>query len=164
VALLSAALGVVGLYQLYGAAERGGRLVYSYAGGVGIKEGNPDDVGRLLLAGLYHQAQLDRKAGRGEAAARLFEEAARRFPSDQELQLLAAESLLRDRRDPEAAIAALERFQPAKQYLRVKKAVLTADALEAAGRPADARATLETLLQELPNDGELRSRLARLRQ
>jgi uncharacterized membrane protein len=163
VALLSAVLGVGGLYYLYGAAERGGRLVYSHAGGVGIRTGDPVDVRRLLLAGLYQQAQLDRKTGDRDAAARLFEEAGRRFPDDIEVQLLAAESLLLDRRDPAAALGAVAAINPAKEYLRVRKAVLAADALDAAGRPDEARAALETLLKDLPNNRQLRARLEKSR-
>jgi hypothetical protein len=33
--------------------EHGGELVYGYAGGVGIRSGDPKDVERLLLAGYY---------------------------------------------------------------------------------------------------------------
>jgi uncharacterized membrane protein len=162
VALVSALLGTLGLYYLYGAADRGGRLVYSYAGGIGLRTGDPADVERLLLAGLYQQAQNDRRAGDREAAARLFEEAARRFPEDVEVQLLAAESLLVDRRDPSAAQTALGSINPAKEYLRVRKTMLTADALEAAGRPDDARAAVESLLKVLPNNRQLRTRLEKI--
>ena len=80
--LASALLGLGGLFVLYEAGEHGGELVYSYAGGVGIRTGAPEDVGRLLLAGLYQQAQLDRKAQHPEDAAALLELAARRFPAD----------------------------------------------------------------------------------
>ena len=46
------------------------KLVYAYAGGVGIRSGDPADVERLLLAGLYNEAQAERKAGRlNESAA-----------------------------------------------------------------------------------------------
>ena len=102
VLIASALVGLGGLYALYEAGEHGGELVYSYAGGIGIRTGAPEDVGRLLLAGLYHQAQLDRKAQRPEDAAVLIEMAARRFPSD---PLAAAESLLLDRKDAGAAVA-----------------------------------------------------------
>ncbi len=59
----SAAVGLVGLFFLYETGEEGGELVYSYAGGIGLRTGEPEDVGRLLLAGQYHQAMLDRKNG-----------------------------------------------------------------------------------------------------
>ena len=54
----------LGLFCLYEAGEHGGELVYAYAGGVGIRSGDPADVERLLLAGLYNGAQAERKAGR----------------------------------------------------------------------------------------------------
>src|SRR5258705_3993652 len=62
--LASAVVGLAGAFSLYEAAEHGGELVYAYAGGVGIRSGNPDDVGRLLVAGRYHPATLRRQAGR----------------------------------------------------------------------------------------------------
>ena len=143
--LLSGALGLAGLFCLYEAAEHGGELVYSYAGGVGIRSGAPADVARLLLAGLYHQAQLDRKAGRSAEASRLIEEMARRFPDDLEIAMLAAESLLLDRQEAEATIAALGRLSvpEGNRRLVLRHGILRADALAAAGRATEARAALE---------------------
>src|SRR5438034_4185384 len=43
--IASSALCLIGLVCLFEAAEHGGDLVYSYAGGVGIQSGKPDDVG-----------------------------------------------------------------------------------------------------------------------
>ena len=106
--LASAVVGLGALFCLYEAAEHGGEVVYAYAGGVGLQRKDPADVGRLLLAGLYHQAQLDRKAGRADDAAALVDLAARRFPDDLEVQLFRAESVLLDRKDPAAALAALD--------------------------------------------------------
>jgi uncharacterized membrane protein len=159
--LVSSALCVVGLACLYEAAEHGGELVYSYAGGVGIQSGKPEDVGRLLLAGLYHQALLDRKAGRGADAAALVDTAAQRFPSDLDVQLLAAESQLLDRKDPRAALARLGTISVPKdnRRSRLRHAFLTADALEAAGQPEGARATLQALRSEFPDNPALRRRL-----
>src|SRR5207245_9429009 len=74
--LASAVVGLAGAFSLYEAGEHGGELVYAYAGGVGIRSGNPDDVDRLLVAGLYHQAMLDRKAGRAAEAAALIRQLA----------------------------------------------------------------------------------------
>src|SRR5688572_9719142 len=68
---VSALAGIAGVFVLYEAAEHGGDLVYAYAGGVGIRSGKPEDVARLLVAGLYNESQLARKAGRGEDANRL---------------------------------------------------------------------------------------------
>ena len=55
----SAVTGVVAAFYLFEAAEHGGELVYSYAGGVGTRSGDPEDVTRLLVAGLYHAARTD---------------------------------------------------------------------------------------------------------
>lgn len=161
----AAVVGVAGLWVLYQAGDHGGRLVYSYAGGVGIRSGAPEDVGRLLLAGLYHQAQLDRRAGRPAEAAALIDEAARRFPNDPEVGLLAAESHLLDRRDPAAALAALDRIVvPASSaFLRVRAGSLRADALEASGDRAGALAVLRKLAEEFPANARLRQRVEQLR-
>jgi hypothetical protein len=157
----SAALGLVGLACLYEAGEHGGELVYSYAGGVGIKTGDPADVGRLLLAGLYHQSQADRKAGRAEEAAALVETALRRFPADMEVQLMAADSLLIDRKDPAKALALLAGLTvPADQpRLRRRHALLTADALLASGQRDAARAALQSLLAQFPETHTVRRKL-----
>jgi uncharacterized membrane protein len=48
---LSSALGLAGLFCLYEAGEHGGHLVYGYAGGVGIRSGDPADVDRLCWRG-----------------------------------------------------------------------------------------------------------------
>jgi uncharacterized membrane protein len=101
----SGALGVAGLAAIYETAEHGGHLVYSYAGGVGLRTGDPEDVGNLLRAGLYHQAMLDRREHRPESAARLFAEMKQRWPSNEEVQALAADSRLRDAHDAAGALA-----------------------------------------------------------
>src|SRR5213076_107795 len=49
--VMSAVVGLVGAVALYEAGAHGGELVYSYAGGVGIRSGDTADVGRLLVAG-----------------------------------------------------------------------------------------------------------------
>jgi uncharacterized membrane protein len=158
---VSSALCVAGLVCIYEAGEHGGELVYSYAGGIGIQSGQPEDVGRLLLAGLYHQAQLDRKAGRSAEAASLVDTAAQRFPSDLDVQLLAAESQLLDRKDPRAALSRLGAINVPKdnRRARLRHAFLTADALQAAGQPEGARATLQALRSEYPDNAALRRRL-----
>jgi hypothetical protein len=126
----SGVLGLVGMFCLYEAGEHGGQLVYSYAGGVGIRSGDPADVSRLLLAGLYNGAQAERKAGRLDEASKLMTLAAERHPNDAEVQLAASESLLIDRKDPRAAIEKLRSIQPpqANRSLRSLR-MLTADAL-----------------------------------
>lgn len=162
--LLSGVVGIAGLFCLFEASEHGGELVYSYAGGVGIRSGEPEDVGRLLLAGLYHQAQLDRKAGRSAEASRLVEEMARRFPDDLEVQMLAAESLLLDAIDAEGALAALDRLSVPEDNRRLvlRHGVLRADALHGAGRADEARRVLEDLLARYPDSRTVKEKLSSL--
>ena len=85
--IAAAVAGLAGLWVLYETAEHGGELVYAYAGGVGTRSGEPEDVRRLLLAGLYQGAQVDRREHRPEEAARLIEEMVRRFPDDRDVKL-----------------------------------------------------------------------------
>ena len=162
--LASGVVGLGALFCLYEAAEHGGEVVYAYAGGVGLQRNDPADVGRLLLAGLYHQTQLDRKAGRAEEAAALVDMAARRFPDDVEVQLFRAESQLLDRKDPAGAIAALAAITvPADNpRMRVRQAIFRAGALDASGQREAARAALTPLITEFPNDARLKRKLAEL--
>jgi uncharacterized membrane protein len=150
---VSAAVGLVAVFCVYEAAEHGGELVYSYAGGVGLRTGDPKDVERLLLAGYYHQVQEDRKAGRAEQAAELMEAAARRFGSDVEVRLLAAESVLLDRKNPQGAVEALSAINVSSTdaRLRIRRAMLMADALEAVGRIDEAIAILQPVATETRN-------------
>ncbi len=160
----SAALASVGALCLLLAGNRGGQLVYSWAAGVGVRSGDPADVGRLLRAGLYQQLLLERRQGKAEDAALLAEFALRRFPDDLEVNLLAAESLTIDRRDPAAALRALQALAPPKEQrrLRVRHALLTSDALAATGQTDGARALLQALLTEYPGDRRLTPALERL--
>jgi uncharacterized membrane protein len=150
---LAALVGLAGVFAVYETGEHGGELVYSYAGGVGIRSGDPQDVERLLLAGYYHQAMADRAAGDAVAAAALITQAAQRFPSDPEVQMLAAESLLRDQHNPQGAIAALAAVMvPAgNRVLLLQHATLQADAYEAAGQRDAAIAALEAAVKSFPN-------------
>lgn len=161
---LAAVVGLAGLYAVYETGEHGGELVYAYAGGVGLRSGDPKDVERLLLAGYYHQAMADREAGRAEQAAALITQAAERYAGDPEVQMLAAESKLLDRKDPQAAIDALTAIQlpPDNRFMAFRKAGLQADAYEAAGRKADAAAAIEAVLKTFPN-ARLQQRLDGLR-
>jgi uncharacterized membrane protein len=160
----SAIVGLVGGVALYQAGEQGGELVYSYAGGVGIRSGDTSDVERLLVAGLYEQALVDRARHRSAQAADLIEELARRVPGDPAVLLLRIESQLVDRRDPQGALAALQRLTlPAdNRRLRIQAGMLAADALVAAGRPDSARAVLRALVAELPMSRRLKDRLTQL--
>ena len=122
-----------------------------------------EDVARLFLAGLFRQAELDERAGRTGDAASLLELAAQRFPDDPAVQVRAAEVRLEDRKDPAGALAVLERLAPTSDdpRLRFRRGWLTADALDALGRRPEARAVLERLRAEFPENTRLRGRLAR---
>ena len=161
----SALVGLGGAMSLYEAADLGGDLVYAYAGGVGIRSGDPADVGRLLVAGLYHQAMLERKAGRPAAAAQLIGELAQRYPDDTSVRLLVTESLLVDQHDGKAALAALQWFPatPESRFLRFRVGLLRADALAATGRPDSARAVLDGMAAEFGSNPVLRDRRAKLK-
>jgi uncharacterized membrane protein len=162
--IASAVVGLGALFCLYEAAEHGGEVVYRHAGGVGLQHKDPADVGRLLLAGVYHQTQLDRQAGRSAETAALIELAARRFPADVEVQLLGAESQLLDRHDPAAASAALGAITvPAdNRRLRMRHTFLLADALAASGQKAAARAALQGLGADFAEDPRVKRKLEAL--
>ena len=80
------------------------------------------------------------------------------------MQLLAAESLLLDRKDPKGAIDALMAIAVPddSRPLVSRKATLLADAHEATGGKAEAIATLDGLLKVYPN-ARLQQRLDALR-
>jgi len=158
----SAVVGLLGSAALYSAAEFGGELVYNYAGGIGIRSGDTTDVSRLLMAGLYHSAQAARTRHDSAGAADLFAEIARRFPNDTTVWFLSAESLLRDRNDAKGALAALARFSvPADNpRVRIRYDFLRADAFTAAGHSDSARATLERLAAQFPDNPRVKDRLA----
>ncbi|HEY7682355.1 MAG TPA: DUF2231 domain-containing protein [Gemmatimonadales bacterium] len=164
VLVASGLMGVGGVVALYEAGEHGGRLVYSYAGGVGTRSGDPADVRRLLIAGLYHEARAARDSGRADEAARLTDELARQLPDDPAVKLLVIESLLRDKQDPHAAIAALAAVQPPPndRSFEVRRGLLLGDAYVAAGSPDSARAVLAHLAQRFPNAPMVQDALAKL--
>jgi uncharacterized membrane protein len=150
-----------GCFVLFEAAEHGGELVYSYAGGPGLRTGDPKDVERLLLAGLYNQSQADRKAGRPAEAAALVDAMVTRFPGDTTVRFLHAESLLRDRKDYPAAMAALDSIPvaPNDPRLGARLATLKADAYLALGRPDSARAVLQAAVAASPQNPRLKAKL-----
>jgi uncharacterized membrane protein len=163
--MAASAVGLVAAFAVFQAGRHGGELVYAYAGGVGIRSGDPRDVERLLVAGVYHQSQADRKAGRGEDAASLIALAAKRFPTDVELQMLAAESMLIDQKNPQGAIDALAVIIPPQgnRILLTRKATMQADAYEAAGQRDQAIAALEAAVAAFPNP-RLQQRIDALKQ
>ena len=161
----SAALGVYGLFAIYETAEHGGDLVYSYAGGVGLRTGDTEDVGRLLRAGLYHQAMVDRREGRGAEAARLFTEMKARWPNDAEVRMLAAESRLRDAADAPGALAEIDGLLPGLEDARIRRnaTLVRAYAFLALGQKDSARAIVERLASENPANARYRTLLDSLK-
>jgi uncharacterized membrane protein len=157
----SAIVGVAGAAQLYEAAEHGGRLVYSYAGGPGLRTGDPKDVERLLLAGLYNQSRMDRKAGKGAESASLINEMTKRFPGDTTVRFLHVESLLLDTKNPAAALAAADSIAigPTDARWRARQATLKADSYLALGKPDSARAVLAPVIAAFPQNARLKAKL-----
>jgi uncharacterized membrane protein len=150
----TAALGAGGLFLVYEAGEHGGELVYSYAGGVGTRSGDPQDIRRLLLAGLYHQAMQDRRDGKSADAHQLIAEMARRFPEEGAVRRLAVESQWRDVGDLTAARTAVEALIAAggdEPQLRSVN-LLKVDILAAMGHRDSARAILEPIATQTQSE------------
>jgi len=150
----SAVTGVVAAFVLFETAEHGGEVVYNYAGGVGTRSGHPEHVKNLLVAGLYQAAKVDREAGDTAGAARLTEELARQMPNDFTVQLLAARSLLVDRHDPAAAMAAAAAIDapPDNARMVLQVGLLQSDSWTAMGEPDSARAVLQGLTGAFPDN------------
>ncbi len=161
----SAVVGLAGAFAVVETGEHGGELVYEYAGGVGLRTGNPEDIRRLLLAGMYHQAMQDRKDGKAADAALLIGEMGRRWPNDTAVQLMRIESLFRDAGNPAGALAALDSVKPSEDNVRLKRNVasLRAEAFTAAGMKDSARAIIEELLKGQPDNPRLKAKLDSLR-
>jgi uncharacterized membrane protein len=160
----SALVGLAGVGALYRAGDFGGKLVYSFAGGVGTRSGDNGDVRRLLIAGLYHQARVARDSSRFEESARLTEELTRQAPDDPNVKLLGAESLLRDKKDPNAALAAISAIPvpPDSRFFAIEKDLLASEALAAAGQKDSARALLNALAQKYPNSRWIKDAIAKV--
>lgn len=161
----TAALGALGLFFVYETGEHGGELVYSHAGGVGLRTGAPEDVNRLLLAGLYHQAMQDRRENRAPDAARLFDEMRRRWPADAEVLALAADSRLRDAGDATGALAFADSIQASVADPRIQRnlALTRAYAHLALGQRDSAVAIVERLATENPTNVRYQTLLDSLR-
>src|SRR3989449_1781890 len=67
----SAVVGIFGFAAILKAADRGGDLVYSYAGGVGTRSGDTADVSRLYLAGLRSEEHTSELQSRLHLVCRL---------------------------------------------------------------------------------------------
>jgi len=158
---VAALAGLAGAFMIYETAEHGGELVYEYAGGIGTRSGDSADVRRLLVAGLYHQAQAERAAGRSDAAARLIDEMARQMPGDASVQYLVIESQLRDRHDAAGALEAARALAPAADDTRgrMRRGLLLSDAYQELGYSDSARAVLQGLLTEFPESRGLQRAL-----
>lgn len=154
-----------GMVPLYEAAEHGGELVYSYGGGPGLRSGDPRDVERLLLAGLYNQSRVDRREKRFAQSQSLMKEMVSRWPADTAIRFLWAESLLLDARDHAAAIRVLDSISVADTDARnrARKASLKADAFIAMGNRDSARAVLAPVVQAFPANTRLKAKLDSLR-
>jgi len=160
----AAAVGLLAVAVLYRTADLGGQLVYGYGGGVGIRSGDPEDVGRAFVAGAFHQAAVDRAAGRPLDAARIIDVAATRFPELLELQLSQVEATLVDRGDPQSALNRLGALSipQADARARVSAGLLRARALQAMNDVSAARQVLETLRTEFPANAQIQQRLTEL--
>ncbi|HJQ20302.1 MAG TPA: DUF2231 domain-containing protein [Gemmatimonadaceae bacterium] len=161
----SAVVGVVGCAMLYETAEHGGRIVYSFGGGPGLRTGDPADVERTYIAASYNQAQLERRNGNGAEAAAIINEISRRMPADLTVKFLRAESLLRDTKNPAAAKAALDSIVVPADDLRdaSQKAQLAANIYLAEGKTDSARAVLQQALSAQPQNFRLKAKLDSIR-
>lgn len=161
---VAAVAGLAAVLVLYKAGDAGGDLVYDFAGGVGIRSGQPADVGHLLVAAAYHQANVDRQAGKLDDAASLIDLVANRFPDQLELQLARVESVLMDRKDPSGALGRLDAtaIPTADARMRVRAGILRARALTARGDTTAARQVLETLKTEFPANSQLQRAISEM--
>jgi uncharacterized membrane protein len=164
VTIAAAAIGAVGLFVMYEAGEHGGELVYSYAGGVGMRAGDHEGVNRLFVAGAYGQATQDVRNGQTAEAMTLIDLAASRFPANLDLQLLAAEWATDVQGDPAAALTRLDALSIPQQDTRsrIRAGLARAGALAAQGNVDGARAVLQTLQGEFPQSASVKQRLDEL--
>ena len=150
--IASGVAGIAASYVLYEAAEHGGSLVYSFAGGVGLRTGNPEDVQHLLVAGLYHESRTARDAGRHDEATRLTQELVRQMPNDPTVQLISIQSMIEDQYDAKGALVALAALPVPVDNPRfaLRKGMLQSQAFAALGEKDSARAVLEQLADQFP--------------
>lgn len=150
----------VGVFQLYETAEHGGELVYEYAGGVGYRSGDQQDLARLLRAGLFAQSRVDREAGRSADAARLMREMTVRFPESLEVQLLGVESLVLDEKDGRGALDALAGLNISADNVRMllRKQTYAFDAYMLLELPDSARAALDAVPPQYQESQGVRQR------
>lgn len=163
--IATASVGVWGCVQVFETAEHGGELVYSYAGGPGLRSGKPEDVERLLLAGLYSQSRNDRRAGKLTESASLNAEMAKRFPGDTTIRFLMVESLLLDSKNAAGALVALNAIgvDANDARWRPRHANLKADIYLAMGKSDSAKAVLSEVVSAFPQNARLKARLDSLK-
>ena len=156
---------VFGIQPWFEAGEHGGELVYSYGGGPGLRTGKPEDIERLLLAGLYNQSRIDRREKRFAQSAALMKEMASRWPNDTEVRLAWVESLIIDAKDYPAAVRAADSTAVAPTDVRMgaRKANLKADAYVAMNNKDSARAVLSAASTAFPANARLKARLDSLK-
>jgi predicted Zn-dependent protease len=121
-------------------------------------------VNRLFLAGLYQQALQDRKNGKNDQAMALVDMAAERFPSNLDLQLMAVEWTTEVRQDPALALRRLDALQISAENTRgrIRAGLARASALLAQGNRDGAKAVVQTLQAEFPNNAQVKRRLDEL--
>jgi uncharacterized membrane protein len=162
--MVSGLAGLAAFWAIYEAGEHGGEVVYEYAGGVGTRSGEAEDVQNLLVAGLYHQARSAREAGRFDEAARLTEELARQRPDDDNVKFLLVESQLKDRKDAAGALAAVAALpgDPENPFFAMRRGLLMSDAYVALGHADSARMVLTTLAERFPESRTIKGALEKL--
>lgn len=165
VLVASGIVGVVGAYEVYNVGHLGGEIVFAYGGGVGIRSGDSTDVNRMMLAAMYDRAQLYRAQKNTAGAADEFAKLAAQFPADQSVQLLAAESLIQDKKDFVSALAALKRMPTPGDSDRTRTRYETdrADAFAGAGQTDSARVILTDLAKRFPTSKRIQDKLAKLK-
>lgn len=163
--LASALVGVYGLYMLYETAEHGGRIVYSYGGGPGLRPGDPADVNRVLIAALYNNVQAARREGRSADAAGFVLLLAQRMPAGPDAQLQLAESQVVDSKDYASALATLRTVSaPAEDgRANARVASLKADAFLGLGQSDSAKAVLREQITKFPPNARLQAKLDSIR-
>jgi uncharacterized membrane protein len=151
---------VFGIQPWFEAGEHGGELVYAYGGGPGLRSGKPEDVERLLLAGLYNQSRIDRREKRFEKSASLMKEMVSRWPADTTVRFLWVESLILDAKNYPAALKAADSISvaDADPRWRPRKANLKADAFLGLNQKDSARAVLAEASAALPANARLKAR------
>lgn len=157
----TAALGVWAAFNIYETGKLGGELVYSFAGGIGTRSGDSTDINRLVMAATYDRAMLSRTQKNYAGAAAGFAELAAKFPQDQTVQIMAAESMITDKKDFAGATLALAKMGPppdtARTYNRYQ--IARANAYLGAGKKDSAKLVLEPLAAKMPTNRRIQDLL-----